>query len=88
LKRDPRNELHPTQKPICLAERAIRNHSAKTVIDFFCGSGSTIIASESLNRKCYAIEIEPRYVDVAVRRWQNYTGKKGKNLTRPGVEIP
>ena len=46
------------------------------VYDPFSGSGTTIIACEQLNRKCYAIEIEPRYVDVAVKRWQNYTNEQ------------
>lgn len=75
IKRDSRNDLHPTQKPVELAERAIGNHDAKTVLDAFCGSGSTIIAAEKLGRRCFAIEIEPRYVDVAVQRWCNFTGK-------------
>jgi len=47
-------------------------------LDPFSGSGTTIIAAEKLNRQCYSIEIEPRYVDVDVERWENYTGKKAK----------
>ncbi|MBE3132780.1 MAG: hypothetical protein IMZ55_04850 [Acidobacteria bacterium] len=47
-----------------------------TIYDPFSGSGTTIIAAEQLGRKCYAIEIEPRYVDVAVKRWENFTGRK------------
>ena len=72
-----------------MAEKGVTEFSVSdsTIFDPFCGSGTTIIASEKLNRKCYAIEIEPRYIDVAVKRWQNYTGKKGKNLTRPEVGI-
>jgi DNA modification methylase len=75
-KRDSRNDLHPTQKPVCLAARAIKNHEAKTVFDGFAGSGSTLIAAEQLNRRCYAIEIEPKYCDVIVERWENLTGGK------------
>ena len=67
--------LTSKKKPVELAERAIGNHDAKTVLDAFCGSGSTIIAAEKLGRRCFAIEIEPRYVDVAVQRWCNFTGK-------------
>ncbi len=76
IKRDSQNTLHPTQKPVALAEKAIGNHNAKTVADFFCGSGSTIIAAERLGRKCYAMEIEPHYCDVAIQRWENYTGRE------------
>ncbi len=58
--------------------RPIRNHGAKGdgVYDPFLGSGTTLIACEQLDRRCYGIEIEPKYVDVAVRRWQNFTGKR------------
>jgi len=79
--------LHSHSKPLEWVSMLIANCSSGGVFDPFCGSGTTIIASEKLNRKCYAIEIEPRYIDVAVKRWQNYTGKKGKNLTRPEVGI-
>ena len=65
---------HSTQKPLECMARAIRNHDAPEVYDPFVGSGTTIIAAEKLGRRCYAMEIEPRYVDVAVRRWMNATG--------------
>ena len=74
-KRDARNEYHPTQKPVAVPARAIANHDAATVFDPFLGSGTTLIACEQLGRTCYGMEIEPRYVDVAVRRWQKLTGK-------------
>jgi len=74
-KRDGVNEYHPTQKPIVLPERAIKNHKAQTVLDVFAGSGSTIIACERLNRKCRAIEIEPKYVAVTLQRYLDATGK-------------
>ncbi len=75
------NDFHPTQKPVELATRAIRNSTTRghIVLDGFSGGGATLIACEQLNRKCRAIEIEPRYVDVAVRRWQSFVGKDAIN---------
>ncbi|MCK4625068.1 MAG: site-specific DNA-methyltransferase [Phycisphaerae bacterium] len=67
---------HPTAKPTALARRAIKSISGVRVYEPFSGSGTTIIACEQLNRKCYAIEIEPRYIDVAVKRWEKLTGKQ------------
>jgi DNA modification methylase len=72
---DEAKEDHPSQKPVECMERPIRNH-AGDVYDPFLGSGTTLIACERLGRRCYAMEIEPRYVDVAVRRWEDFTGKK------------
>lgn len=66
---------HSTQKPVECMERAIRNHTFAGVYDPFLGSGTTLIACERLGRRCYAMEIEPRYVDVAVKRWEQFTGK-------------
>lgn len=68
---------HGTQKPVECMARPIRNHGAKgdVVYDPFLGSGTTLIAADQLDRRCYAIEIEPEYVDVAVQRWQNLTGR-------------
>jgi len=62
------NEYHPTQKPVALAERAIKNSSKRNdiILDLFGGSGSTLITCEKLKRKCYMMEIEPRYCDVIV----------------------
>ena len=74
--RDGINEFHPTQKPIALASKAIGNHDAKTVLEMFGGSGSTLIACEQLGRKCYAMEISPKYCDVIIQRWENVTGQK------------
>ena len=70
---------HATQKPVECMARAIRNH-AGDVYEPFCGSGTTIIASEQLNRSCYAIEIEPRYVQVAIERWERFTGRKAERV--------
>jgi site-specific DNA-methyltransferase (adenine-specific) len=70
LKSDSRNEYHPTQKPIELPSRAIKNSSKlKDIIyDCFLGSGSTMVAAHQLNRKCYGMELDPKYCDVIVKR--------------------
>jgi len=72
------NDLHPTMKPVALVRRAVENSSPKRglVLDPFAGSGSTLIACETTGRRARLIEIDPKYVDVIVRRWQDYTGKK------------
>jgi len=63
------NYQHPTQKPITLAERALNNHkNDKTIVDLFSGSGSTMVASHQLKRKCYGMELDPKYCDVIVKR--------------------
>jgi DNA modification methylase len=71
------NDLHPTMKPVELIERAIHNSSRKgeLVLDLFGGSGSTLIACERTGRHARILELDPVYVDVIVRRWQDYTGK-------------
>jgi DNA modification methylase len=69
---------HPTQKPVVLATRAISNHAAGIVFDPFLGSGTTLIAAEMTGRICHALEISPAYCDVAVTRWENFTGKKAE----------
>ncbi len=73
---------HPAQKPVALFEIPIRNHLApgELVYDPFVGSGTTLIAAERLGRRCYAMEIEPRYVQVAIERWQNFTGKTAERV--------
>lgn len=77
-----KNELHPTMKPVELVERAIRNSSKgrDIVLDCFGGSGTTLIACEKLNRQCRMIELDPKYCDVIVRRWEEFTGKKAEWL--------
>lgn len=69
---------HPTMKPVALIAYQVGNSTAPQglVYDSFLGSGSTIIAAEQLNRKCYGMEISPAYCDVIVKRWENLTGKK------------
>jgi DNA modification methylase len=76
-----KSELHPTMKPVELCKKAILN-SSKTddiILDPFGGSGSTLIAAEQLKRRCRMIELDPKYVDVIIKRWQNLTGKKAIN---------
>jgi DNA modification methylase len=69
--------VHPTQKPVALAERAIADFSDKRaiVLDLFGGSGSTLIACEKTSRQARLMELDPRYCDVIVKRWQQFTGK-------------
>jgi DNA modification methylase len=71
------NRDHPTAKPVALIEHALRNSSRRedVVADFFGGSGATLIACERQARKCRLMEMDPRYVDVVVRRWQQFTGQ-------------
>ena len=78
IKKPQKNDLHPTMKPVELVERAVRN-SSKTrdiVLDPFGGSGSTLIACEKAGRRARLIELDPKYVDVIVRRWQGWSGKQ------------
>jgi len=69
---------HPTTKPIGLISKALNNSTSlnNLTLDLFLGSGSTLIASEKKGRKCYGMELDPKYVDVIIKRWQDYTGKK------------
>jgi DNA modification methylase len=68
--------LHPTVKPVALVADALLDCSARgdLVLDAFLGSGSTLIAAERVGRVCHGIEIDPIYIDVAIRRWQSHTG--------------
>jgi len=70
--------LHPTQKPVALAEEAIdkTTNNADIVLDLFGGSGSTLIAAEKSARKCYLMELDPKYCDTIIKRWQDFTGKE------------
>ena len=72
------NDLHPTMKPVELVERAIQNSSKSRdiVLDLFGGSGTTLIACEKTNRQARLVELDPKFVDVIVKRWEEYTGKK------------
>ena len=78
IKKPQKNDLHPTMKPVELVERAIRNSSrpGDIVLDPFGGSGTTLIAAEKTGRIGWLIELDPKYVDVIVRRWQDWTGQE------------
>jgi len=79
IKKPAKNDLHPTMKPVELVERAILNSSKSRdiVLDLFGGSGTTLIAAEKSGRQARLIELDPKYADVIVRRWQEWTGLKG-----------
>ena len=74
---------HPTSKPVALVEAMVKNSSRtdEIVLDGFLGSGTTLIACERLGRRCYGVELDPRYMDVAVRRWEEYTGRKAEQAS-------
>jgi len=78
IQRTLKNDLHPTMKPVPLVEKAISNSSLKghSVLDLFGGSGTTLIACENTQRIARLMEINPKYCDVIVRRWQDFTGKQ------------
>jgi len=78
IDRPSQSKLHPTMKPVALFERPVKNSSqtGERVYDPFLGSGTTMIACETLGRRCLGMEIDPRYVDVVVRRWEEFTGQK------------
>ena len=78
IKRPMANLEHPTMKPVELVERALRNSSKTrdTILDPFGGSGTTLIACEKSSRQARVVELDPKYCDVIVRRWQDYTGGK------------
>jgi DNA modification methylase len=78
LKKETANKFHPTQKPVELPERAITNSTKQgdSVLDLFGGSGSTLIACEKIGRLARVMELDPKYCDVIVQRWEEFTGKK------------
>ena len=104
IKKPQKNDLHPTMKPVELVERAVRNSSrpGQLVLDPFGGSGTTLIAAEKAQRRAALIELDPQYVDVIVRRWQEWSGKQatresdcaafdsltGDGKSRPSEESP
>jgi DNA modification methylase len=77
-----RKEDHPTQRPIVLSEIPIRNHlrPGEAVYEPFSGSGTTLMAAETLGRRCYAMEVDPKYVQVAIERWERFTGLKAERV--------
>jgi DNA modification methylase len=84
IPRPKNSKLHPTMKPVDLCAYGIGNSSKPkaTVMDIFGGSGSTLIACEQTNRKCYMMEIDPHYCDVIVKRWENFTGQEAERPIR------
>lgn len=76
------NDIHATPKPIALCGRGIKSSSreGESVLDLFGGSGSTLIACEQLNRKCYMMELDPHYCDVIINRWEKLTGKEAVKI--------
>jgi len=81
--RPSRSELHPTMKPVALVERMMLASSQETdlVFDPFGGSGTTLITAEKTNRRCRIMELDPKYADVIIERWQDYTGKTAKHIS-------
>ena len=79
---DAQHRVHPTQKPISLLVDFIYQwgKDCNSIVDLFGGSGSTLIACEQLNRKCYMMELDPKYVDVIIERWEQFTGKKAEKI--------
>lgn len=79
-KKNAINDLHPTMKPIKLLGKFLQNSSKKNdiVLDVFGGSGSTLIACEQLDRRCYIMEYDEKYCDVIIKRWETLTGKKAE----------
>ena len=75
--------VHPTQKPLAMVNRAIKNSSTRggAILDLFGGSGSTLIAAEKTDRRAYLMELDPKYCDVIIARWENATGLKAKLIT-------
>lgn len=74
--------VHPTQKPVKVIGDVLKDFTSEheKILDVFGGSGSTLIACEQLNRKCYMMELDEHYVDVIIQRWENFTGEKAIKL--------
>jgi DNA modification methylase len=81
IERD-KDYVHPTQKPVRLAERALKRStlSGDAVIDCFAGSGSTLIACEQMDRPCFLMEFDPKFCEVIIKRFEEFTGAKAKKL--------
>lgn len=79
-----KDDLHPTMKPVELIEKQIKNSSREgdSVLDLFGGSGTTLLACETLKRKCFMMEYDPKYADVIISRWEELTGEKAKLINQ------
>ena len=88
MDKEKKCDLHPTMKPVELVSRAIKNSSKQEdgVLDLFGGSGSTLIACEQLNRKCYMMELDPHYISVIIERYINFTGNDVYRLNPDGTK--
>jgi 16S rRNA G966 N2-methylase RsmD len=86
---EKKNRVHPTQKPVALMEWIIRRFklSSDTIADYFGGSGSTLIAAEKHGIKAFVMEYDPKFCDVIVKRWEDFTGKKSVLLTNPTESV-
>lgn len=84
IARPKRSDEHPTMKPVELVTKALLNSSNKgdSVLDLFGGSGTTLIASEETGRKCFMMELDPKYCDVIIKRWETLTGESAKLIER------
>lgn len=82
FERPSKSDEHPTMKPVSLVALAIQNSSdpGNNVLDLFGGSGTTILAAEQTGRKAFMMELDPHYVDVIIKRWENFTGKKAVKI--------
>lgn len=82
IPRPKRSLEHPTMKPVALVERAIHNSSAAgdAILEPFCGSGSTLIAAERSARRCFAVELDPEFVQVTIDRWERFTGETAERI--------
>ena len=82
MDKEKKCDLHPTMKPLELVGRAIKNSSKENdiVLDLFGGSGSTLISCEQLNRNCYMMELDPKYCQVIINRWEEFTGEKATKI--------
>ena len=80
--KDAQHRVHPTQKPVTLLADIINQwgDGCDVIVDLYGGSGSTLIACEQLNRKCYCMELDPKYCDVIIKRYENLTGKKAVKM--------
>ena len=83
-----KDDLHPTMKPIELIKKQIKNSSKEgdSVLDLFGGSGTTLLACEELNRKCFMMEYDPKYADVIIERWEQASGKVAQKINNINVQ--
>lgn len=88
-KKPTKNDVHPTMKPVNLVGRLMRNSSKPgwNVLDLFGGSGSTLMAAEQIGRRAFLMELDEKFCDVIVRRWEEFTGKKAVRAGKLEVSL-